>query len=170
MPKIKLAEYSEDYKQIHREGKEHGDNRFCAVAAVAIITGKPYKEIATLMEEKGRKHRQGTQQYITDNVLKDLGYELKRVAIRDIIASFPKPHCNVLKNMTTHHPRRFPGCIDPTKMYLAHVSGHILAITGGQVRDWSVNRSLRIYKLEEVVPAQPVTKQELAQAAAKRMV
>lgn len=151
MPRIKPVSYCEDYNEAFRQGKAAGDARFCAVSTVVILTGKSYAEISALMEEKGRKHRQGTQQYITDNVLKDLGYDLKRVDIKAIIGRFPKPHCNVLKNLTTHHPRRFPGCIDPTKMYMAHVSGHVLAITGGQVRDWSINRSLRIYKMEEVV-------------------
>lgn len=151
MPKIKPVMYSEDYKQLSKEAYLTQDKGFCAIAAVAILTGRSYADVSVLMAEKGRKHRSGTPQIITDNVLKDLGYDLKRVDIKGIIARFPKPHCNVLKNLTTHHPRRFPGCMDPAKMYMAHVSGHVLAITGGEVRDWSVNRSLRIYKLEEVV-------------------
>lgn len=150
MARIKRTTYAEEYSAVEKYAKDFGDNNFCGPVSVALLTGESYEKVAAMMAEEGRKPKQGTYQHITNNVLDKLGFKRTRVDIKAIISSYPKPHCDVLKNMTTHHPRRFPGCIDPNKMYMAHCRGHVLAIAGGVVQDWTINRSLRIYKLEEV--------------------
>ena len=130
------------------------DANNCAPTAVAIVTGMSFSYVNEMMLAKGRKLRGATPQKITNDVIRDLGYDLVRIDLKSIIRAYPKPHCNVLKNVTTHHARRFPGCFDPTKKYLAHTPRHILAIVDGQVQCWSVNNSLRIYAIYEVCKKQ----------------
>lgn len=149
--RIWIHENRKQYSQIASRATQLGDKNFCSPAAIAILTSTPIEKVIARLEELGRTKGRGTPQIYANQVLAELGYERRKVDIMKIIESFPRPHCNVLKNLTTHHPRRFPGCIDPTKKYLAHCRGHVLAIVDGKVEDWSVNRSLRIWKLEEIV-------------------
>ena len=153
MPKLQRTNYSQEFDAYSRKAFELNERNDCAVKAVAIATGSEYETVHKLMTEFGRKQRRGTHDFVTTKTLTALGFKIVRVDIQSIIEAFPRPHCDVLKNLTTHHPRRFPGCVDPNKSYLAWVNGHILAIKGGVVHDWTVNRSLRIISLYEVVPA-----------------
>lgn len=150
MPALKKTDESKMYCKTSSEARLLGDANFCIPLAVSLVTDVPYAEVNKLMLEMGRKFGKGTYCHVTEKVLDALGFKQERVDIGEVIARFPKPHCNALKNLTTHHPRRFPGCLDPNKRYLAYTQGHALAITGGEVHDWSVNRSLRIYRLETV--------------------
>jgi hypothetical protein len=151
MPAIKRTSHAKTYSDVSKDAYSLGDNNFCAPAAVAIATGREYHEVMHAMEAHGRDLRNGTPRHIIMKVLKELGFKAKSVDLGGIISGYPKPHCNVLKNVTTHHARRFPGCFDPEKTYIAFTRGHVLCIKGGEVQDWSVNNSLRIYKLLEVV-------------------
>lgn len=150
MPKIKRVEHSKEYVDAHNTLKSAGDNNFCSPVALAMVTGISVADAAERMGHHGRKLGKATPNEIFNKVLIDLGFTGKRVLTRDMLKKLPRPHCDVLKNLTTHHPRRFPGVFDPSKKYIAEVNGHILAIVGGEVKDWSVNRSLRILRLFEI--------------------
>lgn len=151
MAKIIRIAHRDEFSAVAEEAHSLGDKSFCSPAAIALLTGESFTKIKEMMEAHGRKHRQGTPKFIADRVLDELGFKRIRVDLAAVIASYPKPHCDVLKNVTTHHARRFPGSFDPAKRYLAHVRGHVAAIINGEVQDWSINNSLRIYKLEEIV-------------------
>lgn len=151
MARIKSTNYTNTYASVARSASEAMDSNCCAPVAISIVADKPYEEIQAMFEEEGRKKGKATYVEVTKRVLVRLSIELKKVDLSDVIASYPKPHCDVLKNVTTHHGRRFPGTFDPSKRYLAWTAGHVLAIVAGEVHDWSINRSLRIYKLDEVV-------------------
>ena len=151
MTRIKATEYTNTYSRVARSASEAMDSNCCAPVAVSIVADKPYEEIQAMFEEEGRKKGKATYVEVTKRVLARLGIELKMVNLESVIRGYPKPHCDVLKNVTTHHGRRFPGTFDPSKRYLAWTAGHVLAIVAGEVHDWSINRSLRIHKLDEVV-------------------
>ena len=151
MPSLKRTTLNQDFASMAKEARDMNDRGFCSPVSVAMLTGESFAKVKEMMEERGRRHRAATHQHIANAVLEELGFKRVKVNLQDVLASYPKPHCNVLKNVTTHHPRRFPQAFDPSKKYLAHVRGHVLAIIDGEVKDWSVNNSLRIYKLEEVV-------------------
>lgn len=151
MARIKATKYTNTYASVARSASEAMDSNCCAPVAISIVAGKAYEEVQAMFEEEGRKKGKSTSYDISKRVMARLGIELKRVNLSDVIASYPNPHCDVLKNVTTHHGRRFPGTFDPSKRYLAWTAGHVLAIVAGDVHGWSINRSLRIYKLDEVV-------------------
>lgn len=152
--KINVKENLKHYPEIASRMVAEGDKNCCSPMAVAMLTGAPHDHVLKRLEEMGRKKGRGTPRLYANKLIAELGFQRKPVDIKAIISKFPRPHCDVLKNLTTHHPRRFPGCLDPNKKYLAHCRGHVLAIIDGQVEDWSVNRSLRIWKLEEIVPVE----------------
>lgn len=150
MARIKAVPPSKAFQELHDASKIMQENNDCTVKAVAIVTGIPYQQAHKKMADMGRKNGRGA--FGTERAIRELGFNLKKVDIGEIIASYPKPHCKVLKNFTTHHPRRFPGCIDASKVYLAFSSGHAIAIKDGVVHCWSINRALRIISLYEVTP------------------
>lgn len=150
MPKIQQVSYSPIFSELQQQSKALGEEKDCAVKALAIICGQPYSEALNLMTEHGRKPMKGTYWPVIEKSLSALGYRLERISLQDIIASYPKPHCNVLKNVTTHHPRRFPGCF-PAGSYLLDCGRHVSALIDGQIIDWSVNRSLRIKRILRIV-------------------
>lgn len=151
MPRIKFAASPEAYRQTRAQAASTGDNNFCSPVAVSLLTDTPVEVVAAMMEEWGRKKGQGTYNAITNKVLDQLGFKRVRVDLSEVISTYPRPHCDVLKNITTHHPRRFPAAFNKDKRYLAECRGHVLAIVGGEVQDWSINQSLRIITLQEIV-------------------
>lgn len=154
MPRAKKTDYSTEFnkaREISRRDSE--DLNDCAVLALSLVTGEPYATVSAALSAYGRKKGQGTPNWMSRKYLKDSGFVLVRENIQNIIQTYPRPHCDVLKNFTTHHPRRFPGCVDPNKKYLAYTRGHVLAIIGGIVQDWSINSSLRVCKLYNVIKA-----------------
>lgn len=128
-----------------------GDKAYCAVIALAAITGVPVKTMQELLAKAGRKPRCGTSRSVQEKVLKQLGYKVikrNRVWIRkQVIDTYPGRHCS-LESATTHHPRRFrnsawstmPNC-------LIFVPNHVLAFVSGQVVDWTVKHSKRIEEM-----------------------
>lgn len=159
MPAIKKTETAEKFKKLQTEAYSQRDHNMCSVIAVAALTDRPYDEVAKLFLEAGRKHRKGTPTWITDRIIKQLGFKKVRIWLDDIIASYPLPHCNVLKNITSHHARRFPGCFPGGKL-LARSRGHVFAIIDGEVHDWSVNAALRLVNLYRIVPIEAPVKSE----------
>lgn len=150
MAKIKRTAWSQCFVSLHDEAQKLKDNNDCTVKCLALLGQIPYADAHKMLADAGRKPGRGASHGVTEKLIVSLGYKLTKVDIQAIIESYPRPHCDVLKNMTTHHPRRFPGCIDKNKRYLALARGHILAIIDGEVKDWTVNNALRITHLFEV--------------------
>lgn len=173
MPRIKHTSTPEQFQKLHSEGlnefKERGD---CAVKAIAIACDVPYRTAYALCAKHGRKHGQGTYMHITERVVKELGYEMIRWGYnkrREMIAQYPGVHAG-LKNITTHHPRRF------RRVWAQHdgqvmmflTARHILTVKHGQVIDWSVNKALQVQEIYTVrkISTDPIQKQ-LANELAK---
>lgn len=151
MPAIKPVGYHEEFHKLDQHRREMRDKNACGPIAIAAVTGAPYEQVVKLFEEAGRKKGRGVYWHQEEKVLKALGFKRVRINLEKLIASYPLPHCNVLKNVTTHHPRRFKECF-PKGRLLANVRRHILAIIDGNVIDWSVNSPIRIISLYEIVP------------------
>lgn len=152
MTRIKKSELAEGYSAVRTNGFgiEKGRND-CAVVAVSIACGVAYEYAHATMKLLGRVDDRATANYITRKALDHFGFDRVTVDMQEILNRYPLPHCNVLKNVTTHHPRRFPGTFDSSKVYLFQTSGHILAMRDGIVHDWSVNNSLRVLGIEEII-------------------
>lgn len=151
MAKIKRIDLPRSLSDAYAQRNMMNETNDCTVVALSVVTGMSYPEAHKAMQAQGRKPGKGSNGI--EKALAAAGFKLKRVNIQSIIDKFPKPHCDVLKNFTTHHPRRFPGCIDKSKVYMAYTNRHVLGIREGEVRDWSINTSLRVYALWEVEKA-----------------
>ena len=103
------------------------------------------------MKACGRKDRRGA--WIQDilRAVRLLGKNTRAVSPISLIATYPSPHNSTCQNVTSRHPKRFPKSFDQSKTYLLRSKSHILAVKGGEVHDWSVNNSLRILEIHEVI-------------------
>jgi len=118
-----------------------GDRAHCAVIAIAAITRLPAKKVQETLTRCGRKIGTGTSDWEMSHALKLLGFKVTRtVALHKIIASYPGPHNN-LKNVTTHHPRRFRKVWADQPDMLMFSGSHVSAFVDGKVVDWAVKKS-----------------------------
>lgn len=154
MAKIKSIPHHEKFILMSRESREAGEGRDCAVKAISLLTDTAYEEVRSLLDSMGRKKGHGVPLHDICAAIRTLGFDLVQVDLGDIIASYPKPHCNVLKNVTTHHPRRFPSSFDASERYLMVAERHVAAMVEGEVMDWSVNNSLRLVGMSKIVKKQ----------------
>lgn len=148
MAKIKRVEFPPALAGAYEQRNLLKETNDCTVIALSVVTGMDYMSAHKAMEDVGRQPGKGA--WGIDKAISNAGFKRIRVDVQSIIAKLPKPHRDVLKNLTTHHPRRFPGCIDENKVYLAHTARHVLGIKGGVVQDWTINSSKRIYALYEI--------------------
>jgi len=146
------AKVPETFSKIKGELAE--DRAYCAIIAVAAITGEPVMKVREMMEANGRKRGHGTRREVTRKTLEQLGYKIKEWSFRerwDLIATYPKPH-NELENITTHHPRRFPSAWACQPNMLMFSAKHVAAYVDGVVCDWTVKHSkwvVEIWTLEK---------------------
>lgn len=149
MPAIKKVSYTQTFSKLNEisfDAREYND---CAVKAVALVCGVEYKKALDKMTELGRKARRGTDFFIIDQAIKFFGKRTARIDKREIIANYPSPHRDVLKSITTHHPRRF-NKVWPKGTYLLYSKGHVSACIDGVVHDWAINRAKRVWRMEQV--------------------
>ncbi len=106
----------------------------CSVKAIAIACDTPYKKVHAHLRSLGRINRRGTSEITIKLAVKGLGFEFRLV---DTAA----------KTVTT-----LPKHIEHEKNYLCLVRGHVLALTKGQVEDWTEKRRHRIKQLWEIYP------------------
>jgi hypothetical protein len=146
---IKKTNMTSLYNELRVDSARFLERNDCAVVAVAAVAGVSYAEAHRALEAQGRRKGQGTYMWQTENALKALGKKMTQLNLRTFIDQYPGVHRN-LKNVTTHHPRRFPKVFDPNKRYLFRTARHILAVMGGEVNDWTVNRAMQVVTIHEV--------------------
>lgn len=106
----------------HIDSKEKG---FCSVIALAQVTDCSISRAYHEMSAVGRKARKGaTTKSILEAVLK-MGYSVDALAV---------------EGMTVN---QFTKICTSTSKYLVFVRGHVLAVRGGKVRDWSAGKANR---------------------------
>lgn len=149
MPRIKRKQYTKEFSELASTSAEHREHNDCAVKAVAILTKKPYGEVLAAFDAVGRKRGRGVLNRLIHAVAEQLGLTLARVSVDDFISQYTGSH-SVLKNITTHHPDRFPKVWKNGKSYLALTKGHCLAIVNGTTHDWTHDRAIRINYIYEV--------------------
>lgn len=155
MPAPKANQKTETYQNIRGEANARGAWNDCAVIAISIATGVDYATVSEMVAERGRKEGQGTHTMIIKGVLRALGYETIVRYADEFIAKYPKPHCNALKSVTSHHPDRFPKAWNDGNTYMMIVSGgaHILTIKDGVNHDWTRGKAKRAAEIWQIVKA-----------------
>ncbi len=151
MPSIKKIDLPSKYTETREDAGQ--DWNFCGPLALSIVLDRPLPEIQKACEDFGRKDRRGTPFKIFDQVCAKYGKRLVRKDAKEFLRRIPKPHCDVLKNVTTHHPRRFPGLFPVGETYLMFTKGHVSAVKDGVVQDWAINTAKRAWRIDLVVDA-----------------
>jgi len=69
----------QDYLTLRKAGDKLGDISFCAVNALATVTGYSFKRCQRKLEKHGRTFRKGTMRAVQERALNAFGYEAKRM-------------------------------------------------------------------------------------------
>ncbi len=153
MSRIHRTSLTEDYQGRTIESDKIGEANDCSVKAISIVCGVPYSEVHALLKGLGRKDRAATPTALSRKAITAFGFRIREWGFMEMktkIRSYPAPH-NDLRSITTHHPRRFPQAwadCHPNMIWVT--SGHMLAVKGGVVQDWSINRALRVRQIWEI--------------------
>ncbi len=150
MPRPKTIGATETFRNLMSKTITHGDRNDCSVKAVALVCGVEYEVAQKALADHGRKKGKGVFHGQIHAAIKQLGKTSTRVDVRHFIDQYPTAHRKALKSVTTHHPERFNNVWQDGKTYIAHCSGHCLAIIDGVNHDWSRGKAKRIIAIYEV--------------------
>jgi len=144
MPAIERINLHKKFDELHGKTAEFAEYNDCAVKAVALLANVSYEIAHATLKELGRPNRHGTYLSQTLAALVKLGCpSMEFFSHRSIIKRYPGQGPG-LKNITTHHPRRYPMIWHNAPNMLLKSQHHIAAFVNGEVIDWSVNRALRV--------------------------
>ena len=121
------------------DASKFGELNDCAVKAVAVVTGKPYKKVLIAMGNFGRRRHTGTSIYTTNATVRHFGYYLEPLVGHKM---------NKAKTIVS-----LKKVIPSRGNFLVRVQGHILAVRGGEIHDWSEGRRHRIKEIYRVKKA-----------------
>ena len=155
MARVSKVAVDAKFHEIKSALKQDGDNNYCAILAIAALTGVDPKTVREAVEAAGRKRGKGTYQHQMISACEALGFKMNFISHKtrsEIIAQYPGTHKN-LKSITTNHPRRFSKVWQSQPNMLMITTNHAAAYVDGTVIDWSVNNSLRITELYTIVKA-----------------
>lgn len=150
MPAIKKIAYTETFNALNKSSYANGEHNDCSVKALALVANVPYEDAKRTLAARGRKDRAGAYTSTILSAVRDCGKSPVRVDPASIIAHYPSPHSNVLKSITTHHPRRF-NKVWPRGKFLLFTRGHVSAVIDGVLHDWAVNTAKRAYEIYQVI-------------------
>jgi len=121
-----------DFQTLLADAERHKDNRCCAPIAVAVLTGNKFRTVQNWFSKLGRRIGRGTPRWMTYQVLKNNGYELRRCEKME-------------KRFRT--VRTLERNVSKRANLLVFTRGHALAIKNGKVQDWTKGRLNRIQKI-----------------------
>lgn len=151
MPSLKRIMPHPRYQAMQDRVTSLNDDNACAPICVAAVTGITIDDALARYAAHGRQPGRGAEWQVTIKVMEELGYRMDEIVPLEFVRNrFPRPHCDVLKSMTTHHPRRFPEAFEGGP-WILRSQRHVTAVVDGKTLDWAVNRRLKIWELYKVV-------------------
>lgn len=147
--KITKSASTELYGLMQQSASAINESLDCAVKAVAAACSVPYLEAHQALKAAGRKDRRRTPTHMILDTIVKLGFHWQRMNLSHFIDRYPGGWKN-FKNVTTHHPARFPNVWKDGAIYLMFTRGHVLTIIDGQVHDWSINNAKRATKIYRI--------------------
>jgi hypothetical protein len=136
---------SEIYDAHTAVARELGEENDCAVLAVSIATGVPYKEVHAKFLSLGRKPRRATPRSITYKVLAFYGFSLERVLVHQKLMEYAPGRVRMTMNHFSWFKSHFKG------MHMVFSNGHVAAMSDGVLHDWAIGRKIRVNGLFKVV-------------------
>ena len=152
MPKIKTSIRTEEFIQLSQQASSMGEKNDCSVKAVALVAGVSYEQALVALAQEGRKNGKGAYTQPILRAVERCGKNHVRLPVDLIIKSYPKGHCDVLKNVTTHHPARFPAAWK-SGTFLMFTTRHVCAIIDGVNHDWTNGRAMRAMSVYRILEA-----------------
>lgn len=137
--KLRSEKMTNEYWAADKERAKLGDRNACSVVALTIVTGKSYKKCYDALKKVGRKHGDGARVCDIFEAAALLG---KRVTIA--------PQSAAIRKAKTVNQIEKVG-VARTRKYLVIVNGHILAVAGGKVHDWTSGRKHRPKYIYQVI-------------------
>jgi len=111
---------------LQAESDRHGETNDCALKAICIATNSPYSLVHKLAKEGGRKNRGGTNGDVLEYVMIELGFRCQ-------------PCSYTGKTFRTFKPS------NPEQVQLLFSKSHLVAVTRGEIRDWSHGTLRRVF-------------------------
>ena len=134
------------YRRMRDELLESGDKGFCAVIAIACVTGESVKTVQTTLADVGRKVGEGTTRWEIQEALRHLGY-VSRAANRTEVG-----HRLALTNTTNQLDNQARKGLEGRR-FLAITRGHALAVVDDRVQCHTANKRNRLLDIYEILPA-----------------
>ena len=154
MARIKMEDKlarTESFNAIDQASKMMNETNDCSVKAAALAFGVQYRTAHDHFAANGRQPRRGTfRTAITLAKLANaIGMKMTRVNPQDFIDQYPKAH-RILRNVTTHHPKRFNKVWADGHTYIVFSRGHVGVVKNGVNHDWTVGRAMRVIDIWRV--------------------
>lgn len=148
-PKSSIGK-SEKYTALTKEANKLKEKRDCSVVSLSVVCGVSYARAHKALADAGRKPQTSVSTKKILDAAKALGQKAERVSLKKIIGLYPAGHRTALKHVTSHHPERFNSVWADGCNYLMITTNHVLAITNGNVHDWSIGHALRATDLYKI--------------------
>ncbi len=149
MPALKPSQTPERYAALSAALDLAGHKNFCGPLALALLAGVGWQEAIETCKAHGYTSESGMATNSLILAFRQHFFQCELLPDEKIILQYPKGHRDVLKNITTHHPRRFPKPFEGLNLLMV-VKGHFVAVCDGQVQCYAVNNSLRCLMLYSV--------------------
>lgn len=124
---------SDLFKSILSDVRATGDCNSCTVVAFSVLTGVPFKTAQAMFDAEGRERGKGFGLFKTIAMI-----EARGKTVRDVT---PFVKAKTIRGLKKEGLRG---------NYLIDVRGHVLAMTGGEIHDWTDGRCHRIIRVFKV--------------------
>ena len=119
------------YEKLTKESKKINEHNDCAVKAIAVVCNIKYQDAWKLASKFGRRFRGRTSsKTVTIPAIRSKGFDC------EILENHKMNKAKTIKSLEPLIPSR--------GVFLVFTRGHILAIRGGEIHDWTKNRRHRV--------------------------
>lgn len=143
MPAVGKTTPTDLYKEVREEGHKRQEKNDCSVVAVSLFAGVQYDVAHNALRDAGRLPHSGAYRNQVRDALLSLGVHIVEINVAPLVQAYPGVHV-LMKNVTTHQPRRFKDVWDGMPNLIMFSRTHCAAYIEGKVHDWSVNNALRV--------------------------
>ena len=139
------------YETIARTSDRIKETNDCAVTAVALVLGVSYEVVHEAMEIAGRAYREGTPRHITEKVIKNLGFSIRRQYSAEQLGLEVGQ-----RRPRTSDAAKNPASWEHLPNLLIFVPQHAVAFVNGKMEDWTKDRMAPIecaWEIERPLPS-----------------
>lgn len=125
------------YTELIKASSRFNESKDCAVKAVAVVIGRPYKVAHAALKASGRRNNCGTPRQTTLRAIESLGFKITPLDSKHVMRK-----AKTLRTLDSKVPSR--------GMFLVCVKRHIIGVRSGMIQDWTEGRCHRIIEIYRV--------------------